>query len=45
MKKVFIAYATAICLLFVYANYNGWTVTDSVKSGKWGPHGKTQYHK
>ena len=45
MKKAFIIYGTAICLIFAYANYTGWTVADSVKSGKWGPKGHSQYHK
>ena len=45
MKKAFIVYGTAICLIFGYASYSGWTVSDSVKSGKWGPQGQNAYHK
>lgn len=45
MKKAFIVYGIATCLIFAYASYNGWTVADSVKSGKWRPHGHSAYHK
>jgi hypothetical protein len=45
MKTLFIVYGTAICLLFGYASYNGWNVTDSIKAGKWTPHGHSVYHK
>lgn len=45
MKKVFIVYGTAICVLFAYASYSGWTVSDSIKSGQWGPQGHSKYHK
>ncbi len=45
MKKAFIAYGIAICLIFGYASQRGWTVSDSVKAGKWSPHGKSAYHK
>lgn len=45
MKKAFLIYGTAICLAFGYASYTGWSVTDSVKAGKWSPHGHTAYHK
>jgi hypothetical protein len=45
MKKAYIAYAAVICIVFGYASMNGWTVTDSFTTGKWGPKGHTQYHK
>ncbi len=45
MKKAFIAYGTAICLIFAYASYTGWTVTDGLKSTKWAPAGNNVYHK
>lgn len=45
MKKAFIVYGTTICLIFAYASYTGWTISDSVKSGKWGPQGHSVYHK
>lgn len=45
MKFFFIVYGTGICLFFSYATYSGWTVVDSIKSGKWGPRGHNVYHK
>ncbi len=45
MKKVFIIYGTLICLVFLYATRIGWTVADSLASGKWGPQGHSAYHK
>ena len=45
MKVAFIVYGTGICLLFAYASYTGWIVSDSVKTGKWDPRGQSAYHK
>jgi len=45
MKRGFLFYGTAICLIFAYATYSGWTIADSLKSGKWGPKGHSAYHK
>jgi hypothetical protein len=45
MKKAFIVYGIALSLLLAYSNHYGWKITDSVSSGKWGPHGHSIYHK
>jgi len=45
MKQAFLIYGTIICLVFAYATHSGWTVTDSLTSGKWGPQGHSAYHK
>ena len=45
MKKGFIVYGIAICLVFVYASYSGLTVYESLKSGKWDSKGQNTYHK
>jgi len=45
MKKAFLVYGTVISLVFAYASYTGWSVSDSVQSGKWGPQGHSAYHK
>lgn len=44
MNKLFIAYATALCVLLAYANYHGMSVSD-LTAKKWTPKGKQQYHK
>jgi hypothetical protein len=45
LRKGYVVFGTALCLLFAYAAYTGWTLSDSVSSGKWGPHGHSAYHK
>jgi hypothetical protein len=45
VKKAFIVYASTLFLALAYANFNGWNVNDSFKSGKWGPKGHSVYHK
>jgi hypothetical protein len=48
MKKFFLIYGSAICLIFAYATYTGWDVWGSLKSGDWGPKGQNHqstYHK
>jgi hypothetical protein len=45
MKTLFIIYGTVICMLLAYANYTGWEVSESLKTGKWGPQGQNAYHK
>lgn len=45
MKKLFLVYGSVICLVFAYATYTGWTVMDSVRAGRWSPHGHSAYHK
>ncbi len=45
MKKTFLVYGVVVCLLLAYSNFYGWKITDSFSSGKWGPHGKSMYHK
>jgi hypothetical protein len=45
MKNFYLVYGTLVCLLFAYAAHTGWRVTDSLKSGKWGPRGHGIYHK
>jgi hypothetical protein len=45
MKKFFIVYGTALCVLLAYSNYHGMTI-DDVASAKWSPKGKQSfYHK
>jgi hypothetical protein len=45
MKLFFQIFGTVICLLFAYATYTGWTVTDVFTSSHWGPAGQKSYHK
>lgn len=45
MKRFFIIYGVIICLIFGYASLYGIDLSDSFKSGKWDPKGKSAYHK
>ncbi len=45
MKKAYLIYAGILGLLFVYANYTGWKLIDSLTSGSWNPNGRNYYHK
>jgi hypothetical protein len=45
MLKLYIIFGIAICLFFAHASRQGWTVADSLASGKWGPQGHNAYHK
>lgn len=45
MQKFFIIYSILIILLFISASRVGWTVADSFSTGKWGPSGRSAYHK
>ncbi len=45
MKSVYVIYGILLCLLLAYSNHYGWKITDAMASGKWGPRGKSTYHK
>lgn len=45
MKKVFFIWGSLICVLFTIAGLNGMTTSDLFDSDKWGPKGRSAYHK
>ena len=47
MTRLYALFAILLLTAIGYANLTGWILVDTLRSGKWGPHGRSTrlYHK
>ena len=45
MGRAYVVFALAATLLFGYASWTGVSFIDAFRSGKWGPAGRSAFHK
>lgn len=44
MKIAFLTFGMGLCLLFGYAGFTGWTVTDTWAARTWGATGQSSFN-